>query len=793
MNCLSLPHDLTVIVGASAVCLVSMFGVFRIRGRLRTAQGKVRLVWLFLGGVEAGAGIWGGQFLALTAMSPGGASGFAPLATIATLLAAVTGAVISLGVAWSGREKLRRALGGVLFAFTIAGVHYAALGAQHLQAAPRWEPILVWLSMVSGVALCVAAVLLGGGARRRRAQLAGAGLLAAAVVSVHLIGMGALTLVPEAQPAPLPPGLLDRTALLFAACLLSVIMIAGGLGAVYIDDSSSRRAVARIQRLANAAREGIAVLGEDRRVVDCNSAFAGLCGRSPADLVGAPFARLLQLDDDAAPRLDLRQEGHVLGAEGRRTPVACTLHFVAEHGEDGRPQLIATVIDLSEQRAAEAHIRFLNEHDALTGLPNREVLVEKLTAAADGLARSEGRTLALMCVRVTNSQEINTLHGHAAGDALLAKVGERLKRFATPEAAAARLGGNEFALFAFGESGDEQAGRADAFFARLMQVLGRPFVWNAHVIEPQVKVGVAAIPQDSETVADLFMHAESALHAHEDASGVGYFRRELHEARNARRVLAQDLRTAIAEDQLTVFYQPQARSEDGSLCGFEALVRWTHPVHGFLPPDRFIGVAEENGLIGALGEWVLRRACLDAAAWPKPVPVAVNLSPLQVGEPGLPARVHEILLETGLSPGRLELEITESALFRDYQRALDVLRRLKALGVRIAMDDFGTGFSSLSTLQSFPFDKIKIDKSFVEGVGKLERSTVIVKAVLGIGRGLAIPVVAEGVETAEQMAFLRDELCAAVQGYHIGRPGPVELHEAMFRGTVDEQDGRQAA
>ena len=277
------------------------------------------------------------------------------------------------------------------------------------------------------------------------------------------------------------------------------------------------------------------------------------------------------------------------------------------------------------------------------------------------------------------------------------------------------------------------------------------------------------------------MHAESAVMAEGDrVGGVQLFRRELHDAITAQRALAHDLRAAIAADELTVYYQPQARAEDGKLCGFEALVRWRHPVHGFLAPDRFIGVAEASGLIGALGEWVLRRACLDAMSWPKPVPVAVNLSPLQVGEPGLPARVHEILIEMGLPPHRLELEITESALFRDYQRALDTLRRLKALGVKIAMDDFGTGFSSLSTLQSFPFDKIKIDKSFVEGVGVLERSTVIVRAVLGIGRGLAIPVVAEGVETAEQMAFLRDEQCSVVQGYYIGRPGPIELHASMI-------------
>jgi EAL domain-containing protein (putative c-di-GMP-specific phosphodiesterase class I) len=240
-----------------------------------------------------------------------------------------------------------------------------------------------------------------------------------------------------------------------------------------------------------------------------------------------------------------------------------------------------------------------------------------------------------------------------------------------------------------------------------------------------------------------------------------------------RRNLARELRLAIANDELVVYYQPQAKTLDGAVCGFEALVRWRHPERGMIPPDQFIGIAEEQGMILELGEWVLRRSCTDAASWPRPISVAVNLSPIQLSQPDLADRVRQILFETGLPPSRLELEVTESALFRNYQGALDTLRRLKAMGLRVSMDDFGTGFSSLSTLQSFPFDKIKIDKSFVEGIGKLERSTVIVRAVLGIGRGLDIPVVAEGVETQEQLEFLRSEACDQIQGYLLGRPAPI--------------------
>ncbi len=785
MTFLRLSHDPGLLLAALAVCGLSAFSVFRIRWRMGVVRGGAWHVWVFLAAASAGAGMWGTHMLAVLAERSGMRTGFDPLGTLGSLAVAVVGAHLSLALAWSGRERLRVVTGGVLFAFTVAGMHYTAIAAQHMEAALRWEPILVWLSAVTGATLSAVALLIAGRATRLPRQVAGAATLAASVLALHFIGMAAVTMIPDAKLS-LPGGLLDQTAMLFIACLIPGLMISAGLGAAYLDDTSNRRAQARAQRLADATREGIAILGSDRRVQDCNAAFCGLCGLTVEEIRGRDLWSLVVLDQETESRLDQRQDAHVAAADGTRVPVALKLAFVSEQGEDARPGLIAAVTDLREQRAAEARIRFLNEHDVVTGLPNRAALVGRMEEAMARVKAGDTESLVLLDVRVTNSQEINTLHGHAAGDALLAKVGERLKRLAGGPEATARLGGNAFAFYIVGTREMEEES-ASVFFERVTSVLRRPFVWNAQAIEPQVRIGVAGVPQDSTSVAELMLHAESALQTpdEEGRDGVFLFRRDLHEALNAQRALAHDLRRAIAADELTVYYQPQARAEDGTLCGFEALVRWNHPELGFLPPDRFIGVAESNGLIGALGEWVLRRACLDAVTWPKPVTVAVNLSPLQVGEPGLPARVHEILLETGLSPGRLELEITESALFRDYQRALDVLRRLKAMGIRIAMDDFGTGFSSLSTLQSFPFDKIKIDKSFVQGVGVLERSTVIVKAVLGIGRGLAIPVVAEGVETGEQMSFLRDELCASVQGYFIGKPGPVELHADLFAGAPD--------
>jgi EAL domain-containing protein (putative c-di-GMP-specific phosphodiesterase class I) len=259
---------------------------------------------------------------------------------------------------------------------------------------------------------------------------------------------------------------------------------------------------------------------------------------------------------------------------------------------------------------------------------------------------------------------------------------------------------------------------------------------------------------------------------------VRFFEADMDQRLRERRALLQDLRSAVEHRELAVFYQPQARI-DGEITGFEALVRWQHPVRGPVSPGEFIPIAEESRLILPLGEWVLREACREAASWPNALHVAVNLSAVQFRHGDLAALVHEVLLESGLSPGRLELEITESVLIDDLPRALSILRRLKALGVRIAMDDFGTGYSSLSNLQAFPFDKIKIDRSFISNLESNVQSATIVRAVLALGRGLDLPVVAEGVETQAQLAFLSQEACAEVQGYLFGKPRPIADYAAL--------------
>jgi diguanylate cyclase len=437
-----------------------------------------------------------------------------------------------------------------------------------------------------------------------------------------------------------------------------------------------------------------------------------------------------------------------------------------------------------EERRAAERIRHLSEHDGLTGLPNRAAFQTRLQQALEH-AWAVGGHVALLTVDIDRFKEVNDVYGHDAGDLLLKETARRLQTAAPAPAFVARLGADVFAVV---QTAAVQPQGASTLADAVQDALRQPHRMDGKAVVGRANLGVAVFPEDGRDARELMANAEVALSRAKGAGRdcVRFFQRDMDEALRERRALARELERGVADGELVLHYQPLAACDDGELCAFEALVRWRHPTRGLLYPDAFIPAAEESGVIVALGERVLIDACREATTWPRPVRVAVNLSPLQLNQPDLPQRVHEILLETGLPPSRLELEVTETALLKDMQRAVDNLRRLKALGVTVAMDDFGTGYSSLSTLQSFPFDKIKIDRSFIDGAARDRRAGVIVRAILGLGRSLGVPVVAEGVESPAHLQFLRDEGCPQMQGYLIGRPGPIEAHAGLFYAPAKE-------
>ncbi len=478
---------------------------------------------------------------------------------------------------------------------------------------------------------------------------------------------------------------------------------------------------------------------------------------------------ILARDREALRTGQMKVDFHVTRTlDGRLRDVASTR--VAIGGKNGEPEYLLTVIeDVTERKRNESRIAHLAHHDPLTDLANRASLNARLAETVERAAAADTQ-FALLCVDLDRFKEVNDLYGHAAGDNVLLELARRM-RDAVGDAFLARLGGDEFMAICVEGTMPEAA---TALAQRLVEAVSEDIDCDGRKVRLGMSIGIAMYPADGTDAVALLRNADAALYRAkaEGRSAVKFFEADMDRMLHDRRALQADLALAVSRNELQIYYQPQARVT-GQVIGFEALLRWDHLRRGFVPPDTFIPLAEESGLIDQIGEWVLREACREAASWRKPLQIAINLSPVQLRRQELVPIVHSILLETGLPPERLVLEITEGALMDDYSRAVSILRRLKALGVRIAMDDFGTGYSSLSYLQSFPFDKIKIDQTFIANLERNAQSAAIVRAVLGLGRSLDLIVVAEGVETQAQLAILRSEGCDEMQGYLIGRPQPI--------------------
>lgn len=433
--------------------------------------------------------------------------------------------------------------------------------------------------------------------------------------------------------------------------------------------------------------------------------------------------------------------------------------------------------DVTEQKRAEARIRHVARHDCLTDLPNRTQFYDSLDRFLTTL--DEADPIAIMSLDLDRFKWVNDSLGHPAGDALLVEVARRLRATAGPEDVIARLGGDEFAIIQVGKA--QPAGAVD-LADDLLQALGEPFRIEGQSVSIGASIGVTIAPQDGGSSNKLLKNADMALYLAKDEgrSGVCFYEPRLDALMQARRKLEADLRLALARDELEVHYQPLVDLSCNTITSFEALVRWNHPERGQVGPNEFIPVAEEVGLICAIGEWVLKRACADAATWSEDVKIAVNLSPEQFRDGSLPQVVFDALDEAGLEPTRLELEITESVMLQDTSNTMEILCELRTRGIGIAVDDFGTGYSSLSYLRQFPFDKVKIDQSFIRAMTSDKDALAIVRAVTSLSQSLGMVTVAEGVETQEQLAMLRAEHCGAAQGYLFFKPCDAETARRLL-------------
>jgi diguanylate cyclase len=697
--------------------------------------------------------------------------------TALSIVVAILVSGLGLAVGLGARRRGQLWLGGGIVGLGVGSMHYTGMAALRVPGFVSYDPGLVALSFLFSIGFGGLALRVALQHQRPAPRALGAVLLAIGICALHFTAMGAVELTPSPL-VPLPEeGVIAPELLASAIGAVTVLLLGFSLSGSIVDQHLANRAALearRLQDLVNATFEGIAIHAAGR-VLDANAAFAGLSGYRFSEMIGKDLLSFIAPEhrDVARQRIAAASEDpyeiDVLCADGSTVPVEILSREMDYKGERVR---VAAVRDITERKAAEAQIRFMATHDALTRLPNRTLFRDRLEQELMR-ARRAGDKVAVLCLDLDRFKDVNDLRGHAAGDGLLEQVGARLTAAARETDTVARLGGDEFAIV---QSEFDQPEDVAAFADRLVATFGEAFDVDGEMMVVGASVGIALFPTDGRDAETLLRNADTALYrAKADGRGTYRMFEPAMDARlQARRALEYDLRQALAQQQFEVYYQPQAETRSRRVTGFEALVRWWHPKRGMIAPADFIPLAEESGLIIPLGEWVLRSACAAAAGWPPHIRICVNLSPVQFARGELVNLVEKTLRAHRLAPARLELEITEGVLIKDSEQALETLHELKALGVRIAMDDFGTGYSSLSYLQRFPFDKIKIDQSFIRALEKDTDSAAIVRAVIGLGRSLKMPVIAEGVETPEQLELLRREHCEEIQGYLIGYPMPLE-------------------
>jgi len=547
-------------------------------------------------------------------------------------------------------------------------------------------------------------------------------------------------------------------------------------------ETSLAVANARVDAALNNMTQGLCFFDARENLVVCNERYLKMYDL-PADIVkpGCHLSEILKLRK-AAGNFSADIDQYLAGL--RRQFAQGEYIYMITHLDDGRVIAlqnqaapgggwVATHEDITERQRAEARIAHMARHDALTDLANRVLFREKMDEALARLSRN-GAGFSIFVFDLDLFKAVNDTLGHPVGDALLKAVARRLQETMRETDTVSRLGGDEFAILQQVDKNHRQ--EALALADRLIRTIGAPYEIEGHQIVIGISIGIAIAPDDGTDATQLLKNADLALYRakSEGRNDYRFFEDKMDSEARLRRALEMDLRNAIVREEFEVHYQSIINVASLRTCCVEALVRWRHPERGLISPDKFIPLSEEIGLIGTLGEWILRKACTDAAAWPDHVKLAVNLSAAQFRSENLVEMVGRAVKASGLPYGRLELEITESVLLQKSAGTLDTLHRLKALGLNIVLDDFGTGYSSLSYLRMFPFDKIKIDKSFVQEMPHRADCAAIVSAVTSLGRSLQIDTTAEGVETAEQFTLLQAAGCTQAQGYLFCKPKPVD-------------------
>jgi len=815
--CLVEQHAAWVVPLAGLICWVSLHTALRLNRHSLDTVGMGRWVWLVVASFSAGAGIWCTHFIGMLGYDPGFTIGYRLDGTLLSLVVSVLSVLAAFGASRARNRAVASLGAGLILGLGVAAMHGVGTLSLQVPGTLAWDQPLALAAVAVGCALATAGFAIHGGPARPHSRLVVATVLTASVAAMHFTAMAALVIVPDLMPVE-TGAILPR--LVLAASITAVMLSILGFGVLALFADRTLRANAALRASQTALRvseERLALAVDTDGLWDLtlttgamwlSDRWQTMLGYAPGELDGrietwhglvhpedaAKVVRLL--DDHLTGRTAVFECEHRLRRkDGAWSWVVARGKVVGRDGdgagEPGRPvRMVGLQVDTTLRREAERRIAHMAVHDALTGLPNRVLFRERLSERLAGASTRRGSVAVLAC-DLDRFKAVNDTYGHPAGDALLKVIADRLRGVVRSADTIARLGGDEFAII-LDRIDDPRC--IDGIAQRLIEAVERPVPLGGVVAGVGISIGIAAA--DGETDADeLFKKADIALYRAkaEGRNTFRYYVPGMNEAITRRARLERDLHAALGSaGGLVMHYQPILRGADGALCGFEALMRWRHPELGLVAPSDFIPLAEETGQIVALGAFALHDACRAAARWPGDLRVAVNVSAIQLRQPGLEQTVVAALAGARLPAARLEIEITESVLVEDDPASLSCLQRLKALGVRIALDDFGTGYSSLSYLRRFPFDRIKIDRSFIRDIADTD-TAAIVGAIVGMAAHFGATVTAEGVETQDQFEAVRARACTEVQGYLFGYPVPAREVDDLIRRQAPRPAGQAAA
>jgi diguanylate cyclase (GGDEF)-like protein/PAS domain S-box-containing protein len=780
-TCLTVDHDWRLVTLAVIICFLASAVAISLFHRAQATNERTRIAWLGLDAVVAGYGIWATHFIAMLAYDPGLGAGYNLILTILSLLIAVLVTGVGLGIALFHFGRWTAVLGGAVVGSGIAAMHYTGMMALEVPSRITWAPNLVVASVMLAIAFGALSVFFAARRGDWLNTLTAIILLTFAIVGTHFTGMGAVLVMPDpahvngatsVSPASLSLVIAGVAAIILGVCL-----------AVALSDQQSKGKLRQQKLLLDTALEnmsqGLCMFDAEGNISLFNERYAKMMGLPAAWLEGRSLLDLFKRRKASGEFAGDPEKffEHVLAEthQGKfstrimQMAGAHALRVVEQPMQGGG--WVSTFEDITEWQKAQAQISYLAHHDALTGLANRTQLVKELEKVLAVLPLKGGRA-AVHFIDLDRFKKVNDTLGHDGGDFLLKTAAERLRSVTRVDDVVARLGGDEFVVVQTRVSSKDQA---EDLASRLTSTVTAPMKFREQSIIATMSVGIALAPEDGHDPERLLKCADLAMYkAKADGRNcIRFFQPEMDAELQARSKLERIVREAVLHDRFELHYQPLFEISERRLLGFEALIRLPAEDGTLIPPLVFISVAEELQLIDKIGAWVLREACGAAATWPEDLTVAVNLSPAQFLAGSVSDIVAAALKETGLPAHRLELEITETLLLGDSAAIMAELQTLKAMGVAIVMDDFGTGYSSLSYLWRFPFDKIKIDRSFMQGFNGLGRDAkTVVKTIIALGRELNMRVTVEGVENATQAAFLDTVDSDQVQGYFFGRPVP---------------------